>query len=92
VSWIQRLLEPFEGCLLDINVGDKGSYLYYAFGAPMAHEDDSRRALTVARHLRQAPAEFPYIRLIQVGIHRGTMRTGPTAGSDDAPTGSSATM
>jgi class 3 adenylate cyclase len=80
VSWIQRLLEPFEGCLLDINVGDKGSYLYYAFGAPMAHEDDSRRALTVARYIRQASAEFSYIHLIQVGINRGTMRTGAYGG------------
>lgn len=76
VAWIQELLEPFEGFLLDINVGDKGSYLYYAFGAPVAHEDDSLRALRVAVLIRQAPREFPFIRLIQLGVNRGTMRTG----------------
>lgn len=81
VSWIQQLLEPYEGFLLDINVGDKGSYLYYAFGAPVAHEDDTRRALTVARRIREAPAHFPFIRLIQLGVNRGTMRTGAYGGS-----------
>ena len=81
VCWIQRLLQPYEGFLLDLNVGDKGSYLYCAFGAPIAHEDDTRRALHVAAKLRRAPAEFPFLRTVQIGISRGTMRTGAYGGS-----------
>ncbi len=81
VCWIQRLLQRFEGFLLDINVGDKGSYLYCAFGAPIAHEDDTRRALNVAVRLRRAPAEFPFLRTVQIGISRGTMRTGAYGGT-----------
>ncbi len=80
VAWLQKLLEPFEGCLLDLNVGDKGSYLYYALGAPVAHEDDTRRALTVAGQIRTAREVFPFIELIQLGINRGTMRTGAYGG------------
>lgn len=76
VSWIERLLVPFEGCLLDLNVGDKGSYLYCTFGAPIAHEDDSQRALYVAQQIRQAPARFPFITTVQLGVNPGTMRTG----------------
>lgn len=81
VCWIQRLLQPYEGFLLDLNVGDKGSYLYCAFGAPIAHEDDTRRALSVAAKLRGAPTEFAFLRAVQIGISRGTMRTGAYGGS-----------
>lgn len=81
VSWIQRLLEPLEGVLLDLNFGDKGSYLYYVFGAPIAHEDDTRRALTVARQVVHAPEVHPFLRRVQVGVNRGTMRTGAYGGT-----------
>lgn len=81
VCWIQRLLQPYEGFLLDLNVGDKGSYLYCAFGAPIAHEDDPRRALNVAAKLRNAPTEFAFLRAVQIGISRGTMRTGAYGGT-----------
>jgi class 3 adenylate cyclase/tetratricopeptide (TPR) repeat protein len=81
VSWIQRLLEPLEGVLLDLNFGDKGSYLYYVFGAPMAHEDDTRRALTVARQMVHAPEVHPFLECVQVGLNRGTMRTGAYGGT-----------
>ena len=36
----QRAITRYEGSLLQLNIGDKGSYLYAAFGAPQAHDDD----------------------------------------------------
>ena len=45
ISAVQQLLSGPEGYLLDITVGDKGSYLYISFGACVSHEDDARRHL-----------------------------------------------
>ena len=65
----------YEGALIDITIGDKGNYLYATFGAPLAHEDDTRRAVAAALELRRPPdlgaADPP-----QIGISRGTMRAG----------------
>ena len=57
VSWVQRVLARYKGFLIDVSIGDKGSYLYCAFGAPIAHENDTWRALTVALEVRTPPAE-----------------------------------
>jgi adenylate cyclase len=54
-SWIgsaQRILHDHGGVLLELILGDKGSYLYAAFGAAVAHEDDACRALHAALALR----------------------------------------
>ena len=53
--WIraaQRILQDHGGVLLELTMGDKGSYLYAAVGAARAHEDDARRALRAALALR----------------------------------------
>ena len=47
-----RVLREYEGTLVQLTIGDKGSYLYAAFGAPVAHEDDSRARLLAALELR----------------------------------------
>ena len=44
-----------------MTVGDKGSYLYIAFGAPIAHENDALRAASAALDLIALPAEYSYI-------------------------------
>src|SRR5436190_5232346 len=81
VSWVQMALARYEGFLIDVSIGDKGSYLYCAFGAPIAHETDTWRALTVALEVRTPPAEMGFITDIRIGISRGTMRTGAYGGS-----------
>ncbi len=43
VGWVQGVLARYEGFLIDVSIGDKGSYLYLAFGAPIAHENDAWR-------------------------------------------------
>jgi len=52
---VQRVIARYEGTLIDITMADKGGYLYAAFGAPVAHEDDAARALRAALELRDMP-------------------------------------
>jgi predicted ATPase/class 3 adenylate cyclase len=81
VTWVQQVVTRYEGYLVDITVGDKGSYLYAAFGAPLAHEDDPARAVTAALDLRSPPPELAFIEGVQMGISRGRMRAGALGGS-----------
>ncbi len=76
VSRVQQIVHSYEGALIQLTTGDKGSYLYAAFGAPIAHDDDSRRAVAVALELRRLSAEFPYLQQIRIGISQGRMRVG----------------
>ena len=48
---VQQAVHDLGGHLLDIVVGDKGSYLYATFGAISAHEDDPHRAVIAARRI-----------------------------------------
>ena len=48
VRWVQEVIDRHEGSLIQLTMGDKGSYLYAAFGAPVAHEDDAVRAVYAA--------------------------------------------
>ena len=76
VAHSQRLLAKYDGTLLQLVIGDKGSYLYAVFGAFTAHEDDAQRAVYAALELKQAPKQFPYIQSVQMGISLGTLRVG----------------
>ncbi|RPI21504.1 MAG: adenylate/guanylate cyclase domain-containing protein, partial [Chloroflexota bacterium] len=76
VRWVQEIVNHYEGSLIQLTIGDKGSYLYVAFGAPAAHDDDAVRAVATALALQKPPSNIPQIRDIQVGICRGQMRTG----------------
>ena len=68
------------GSLLQLTVGDKGSYLYLAFGAPVSNEDDARRAVTLAQALLQVPSELGFITGLRIGMSQGIMRTGAYGG------------
>ncbi|MBA3531843.1 MAG: AAA family ATPase, partial [Ardenticatenales bacterium] len=76
VCWVQDILGRYGGSLIQLTIGEKGSYLYAAFGAPIAHEDDARRAVAAATELRVAPEVWPTIQQVQLGISLGTMRSG----------------
>ncbi len=79
ILWVQGILARYESYILQLTIGDKGSYLYAAFGAPLAHEDDVVRAVAAALELR-APS-FAYITGVQIGVSQGRMRTGAYGGS-----------
>jgi adenylate cyclase len=76
IAWVQQVVNRYEGALIQLTTGDKGSYLYAAFGAPIAHDDDNERALAAALELRTPPANLSFITTTQIGISQGTMRTG----------------
>jgi predicted ATPase/class 3 adenylate cyclase len=76
ICWVQRVLSRYEGFLVQLNIGDKGSYLFCAFGARMTHEDDVDRALSAAMELMFPPHNLIYIKEIQIGITRGQVRVG----------------
>ena len=73
---VQRLLKKYEGTLLQLVIGDKGSYLYAVFGAFTAHEDDAQRAVYAAMEVKQFHQQLPYIQSLQMGISLGTLRVG----------------
>jgi class 3 adenylate cyclase len=81
IQWVQSVLTRYEGYMLQLITGDKGSYLYAAFGAPLAHEDDPRRAVAAAVELRSPPPEMSFVSSIQIGISQGLMRAGDYGGT-----------
>jgi adenylate cyclase len=78
---LQAVVERYDGTLLDLIIGDKGSYIYAVFGTPTAHEDDVRRAVKAALALREAAKTIPDLAPVQIGLSRGTMRTGGYGGA-----------
>lgn len=79
VARTQHALQRHGGVLLELTIGDKGSYLYGSFGAAQVHEDDPARALRAALALRQALAGSALA--VQVGVSSGTMRVGGYGGA-----------
>jgi len=75
IRTVQAMASRYEGTLMDITIGDKGSYAYVNFGALSAHEDDSRRAVKTALELRNK-TELQ----LQMGITQGVMRVGAYGG------------
>lgn len=81
IARVQQILARYEGTLLELTIGDKGSYFYVAFGAPHMHEDDARRAVFATRELIPLCQELGYIEPLQIGISQGVMRVGGYGGA-----------
>ena len=71
IHWVQSVVAQYEGSLMQLTMGDKGSYLYAAFGAPTAHNDDAVRAVYAALTLQEIPPDFEWIEAIKIGISLG---------------------
>ncbi|MBK8027118.1 MAG: tetratricopeptide repeat protein [Chloroflexi bacterium] len=80
VRLAQGVVTRYEGSVLQLTIGDKGSYLYAAFGAPYAHEDDAARALDAALEIRAGAEALRSLDPVQIGLSRGIMRTGAYGG------------
>jgi adenylate cyclase len=78
---LQAILARYEGTLIDLTFGDKGSYAYINFGALSIHEDDARRAVKTALRLREVAQTLPFLEPLQIGITSGVMRAGAYGGS-----------
>ena len=72
----QAVIAAHEGALLQLTIGDKGSYFYASFGALVAHEDNARRAAAAALELRSLPERLRWLPPVQIGLGHGTMRVG----------------
>ncbi len=81
ICLVQQTVAQYDGTLIQLTIGDKGSYLYAAFGAPVAHEDDSARAVMAALELRDALPALMYLESFSIGISQGKMRAGAYGGS-----------
>ncbi|MCA9980535.1 MAG: AAA family ATPase, partial [Anaerolineales bacterium] len=77
---LQAILAHYEGTLIDLTFGDKGSYAYINFGALSIHEDDARRAVKTALRLRELARTLSFLEPLQIGITSGVLRTGAYGG------------
>jgi class 3 adenylate cyclase len=77
----QNVLARYAGTLLDVTIGDKGSYLYAVFGVPAAHENDGRRAAQAALELQRLPETLSDLAPVAIGLSAGTMRVGAYGGT-----------
>lgn len=73
---VQAVMGHYEGYLVQLTIGDKGSYLYGVFGAPIAHEGGAQRAVAAALELRTLPEQLAGITNVRIGISHGRMRVG----------------
>ena len=76
IHWVQHVVTRYAGNLIQLTVGDKGSFLYTAFGAPVAHADDAVHAVQAALELLNPPPALDFITSTQIGIAQGQARTG----------------
>jgi class 3 adenylate cyclase/tetratricopeptide (TPR) repeat protein len=81
IRWVQGVLARYGGALLQLTIGDKGSYFYAIFGAPLAHEQGAARACLAALELRSPPAELAAVGAVQIGISEGTCWAGAYGGA-----------
>ena len=75
VQEMQKTAERYGGAVLQLTIGDKGSYAYVNFGVLTAHEDDARRAVKAALEIR-GKTELQ----VQMGITKGLMLVGAYGG------------
>ncbi len=85
IRWMQGVIDTQGGAILQLSFGDKGSYLYASFGAPVTQTEYAVRAVRAALLLLQKPGGFNSIFGEQIGISHGYMRTG-TYGGDTRKT------
>jgi class 3 adenylate cyclase len=81
IQWVEQVIAPHKGSIIQLTVGDKGSYLYVVFGAPVAYPDDAPQAVSAALELAAPPESLAYITNIQIGLAYGQMRVGAYGGS-----------
>lgn len=76
MRWVQQVVTRHGGNVIQLTIGDKGSFLYAAFGAPIAHGDDAYRAVQAGLALSAPPAQLGFAPQAQIGIASGPARTG----------------
>ncbi|NTU82604.1 MAG: AAA family ATPase, partial [Chloroflexales bacterium] len=80
VRRVQAVAASYEGALLQLTMGDKGSYLYLAFGAPVAQASAASNAVAAAHDLAALAPQLGFIEQVRIGIARGQMYCGDYGG------------
>ncbi|MBN1146890.1 MAG: tetratricopeptide repeat protein [Anaerolineales bacterium] len=80
VRWAQAILARYDGTMLQLTIGDKGSNILAAFGAPVAHDDDEARAVAAALDLQALPGELDFIPSPKIGLSQGLAWAGACGG------------
>lgn len=80
ICWVQQILTRYGGHLLQVTMGDKGSYLYASFGALATHPDDAERAVAAALTLNKLPEQLSFVQIIKMGLGYGKMHAGAYGG------------
>jgi class 3 adenylate cyclase len=76
VRSVQAVLARVDGALVNLTIGDKGSYCLGVIGVPVAHDDDAARAITAALELRHPPPHLNFVRAVRIGLAHGPMYAG----------------
>ncbi len=81
MQWVEGVIAPHNGSIIQFTVGDKGSYIYIVFGAPIAHRDDAAQAVFTALELASPPESLSYMTDLFIGLASGQMRVGAYGGA-----------
>jgi class 3 adenylate cyclase len=81
IQWIEGVIALHNGSIIQFTVGDKGSYIYIVFGAPIAHKDDAAQAVFTALELASPPDSLSYMKDFYIGLASGQMRVGAYGGA-----------
>ncbi|HSH01786.1 MAG TPA: adenylate/guanylate cyclase domain-containing protein [Anaerolineae bacterium] len=82
ISWAQLVINQYDGDLIQLTIGDKGSFFYAAFGAIITYHDITERAATAALELLNIPDHLNFITSVQIGISQGQVWTGACGAVD----------
>ncbi len=82
IRLVQNVLAHHEGHLVQVTIGDKGSYLYAVFGVPATGDtNDANQALAAALALRSLSTKLDFIEAVKIGLSRGRLRVGAYGGT-----------
>jgi class 3 adenylate cyclase len=82
ISRVQQIAADYGGHLVDVTIGDKGSYVFLAFGALKTHEDDAARAIAAVVELRRAGTGVQQLKDAAIGVARGSVYVGEYGGKE----------
>jgi class 3 adenylate cyclase/tetratricopeptide (TPR) repeat protein len=82
VTLVQGVAQRYEGAVLSLTMGEKGSYLYLNFGALLLHPDDAARAVGAALEIVDLKSMVPEITSIRAGVSSGRVRVGAYGGRE----------
>jgi class 3 adenylate cyclase/tetratricopeptide (TPR) repeat protein len=80
IRWAQRIITRHDGFLIQLTIGDKGSYIQASFGAPISRGNNAVRALAAALTLKNGSTNYKGIAHVQIGVNAGRMWTGAYGG------------